>query len=137
MMAAFEAGVRLSIFMLGAGVGLLNEQRGGAASPCLFHEENHVLPAQTGEIEEILVFFKKIVGIGAAVGSLAGVENQQGVVLHLAEHGLPSCFVIHWNRSFVSDAPIISRFFQGSNPSSREFPIPSLTAAHPEGYNWH
>ena len=123
---------------LGAGVCLLDEQHRSAASPCLFHEENHVLPAQTGEIEEILVFFKKIVGIGAAVGSLAGVENQQGVVLHLAEHGLPSCFVIHWNIApFLSDDPIISRFFQWSNPSSREFPIPSLTAAHPGGYNWH
>ena len=52
---------------LGAGVCLLNEQHGRFTSARLFHEENHVLPAQTGEIEEILVFLKVMVSISAPV----------------------------------------------------------------------
>ena len=67
----FGDGDHLARPALGAGVCLLDEQHRSAASPCLFHEENHVLPAQTGEIEEILVFFKEIVGIGAPVQCLS------------------------------------------------------------------
>ena len=76
-------------------VRLLDIKGRPAVFPGFSHQQNHILPAQARQVEEVPVGFKFMVGIRADVGRRTGIENQQGFLLHLVQDALSSRFVIH------------------------------------------
>ena len=57
--------------------------------------KKHILPPQSREVKEMPVGLELIIGVGADVDRLAGIENQQRIVVHPVQNRLSSCFKVH------------------------------------------